>query len=74
MNHAMMTKQGIQYLVETGLIEYSPESIARFIKDHGEELDKEQIGEYFAKGHVFLTLVSWAWPLKLKWSAYFPDT
>jgi len=42
--------RGIQYLVETGLIEYSPESIARFIKDHGEELDKEQIGEYFAKG------------------------
>jgi brefeldin A-inhibited guanine nucleotide-exchange protein len=42
--------RGVQYLVDAGLIEYTPESIARFIKDHGEELDKEQIGEYFAKG------------------------
>jgi hypothetical protein len=44
-------KQGVQYLVDAGLVEYTPEAVARFLKEQGEGLDKVQIGEYFAKGY-----------------------
>lgn len=42
--------KGVQYLVDAGLVEYTPEAVARFFKEQGEDLDKVQIGEYFAKG------------------------
>ena len=49
--------------MDAGLVEYTPEAVARFFKEQGEDLDKVQIGEYFAKGYVLLPiafLFTWA--------------
>ena len=51
-NKYCCVRQGVQYLVDAGLVENTPESIARFMREHNGELDKVQIGEYFGKGCV----------------------
>ncbi|KAL6077477.1 Brefeldin A-inhibited guanine nucleotide-exchange protein 1 [Balamuthia mandrillaris] len=41
--------KGIQYLEAAGILEHTPESVAKFLKENNEKLDKYQIGQYFGK-------------------------
>lgn len=41
---------GIKYLVDMELIENTPESVAKFLKENPEGIDKKLLGEFFGKG------------------------
>ena len=45
------TPQGIEYLVENGLLQESPEDVARFLYK-GEGLSKAAIGDYLGERYV----------------------
>lgn len=42
-------KKGLAYLVSKGHLEMNPKSVAKFLRDHQNKLDKTTVGEYLGK-------------------------
>lgn len=43
-------QQGIKYFLSMEVLEHTPESIAKFLRDNAEGIDKSILGSYLCKG------------------------